>query len=137
MDEQIKLSKDEQLFLTLVTNFQTSAWIRMGKIKDPITDTINRNLDECKFAIDMIEMLSRRMAAEMTETEKQYVNNALTELRMNFIEESNKPEVKPTAPSTNETNPPNSSPPSSNPSLENEMKDDGDTKDSTEPKSGE
>lgn len=136
MDEQTKLSRDEQLFLTLVTNFQTSAWIRMGKIKDPITDSINRNLEECRFSIDMIEMLSRRMASQLTEIEKQYVNKALTELRMNFVEESNKPEDKSTEPATDETLPNNSNQSTSNPSPENETKVENNA-DSSDDKSGE
>lgn len=85
-----KLTRDEQLFLTLVTNFQASAWIRLGKIKDPITDSVSINLDECKFAIDMLEMLRRRMDGTMTERERSHTEKVLLELRTDFQTESEK-----------------------------------------------
>ena len=84
------LTKDEQLFLTLVTNFQASAWIRLGKIKDPITDSVAVNLDECKFAIDMLEMLRRRMDGSMTERERSHTQKVLQELNSEYRIESDK-----------------------------------------------
>ena len=33
-------SKDEQSFMYLVGTFQSSAWIAMGKMKNPMTDKV-------------------------------------------------------------------------------------------------
>ncbi|MCL5019267.1 MAG: DUF1844 domain-containing protein [Patescibacteria group bacterium] len=90
MANEDKLSQDERLFLTLVLNFQTSAWISMGKIKNPLTDSITRNLDESKFAIDVITMLSDKTRGNLSDNEQKFIQKALTELRLNYIDEVQK-----------------------------------------------
>jgi hypothetical protein len=37
-------SKDEKSFMYLVGTFQSSAWIAMGKMKNPMTDKVEQNL---------------------------------------------------------------------------------------------
>lgn len=90
MEDEEKLSQDERLFLTLVLNFQTSAWISMGKIKNPLTDSITRNLDESKFAIDVITMLLNKSRGNLSDNEQRFIQKTLTELRLNFIDEVQK-----------------------------------------------
>ena len=43
---QENLSKEEQLFLYLISTFRTSALIAFGKIKNPVTDNTEVNLDK-------------------------------------------------------------------------------------------
>lgn len=90
MENGEKLGQDERLFLTLVLNFQTSAWISMGKIKNPLTDSITRNLEESKFAIDMVTMLANKTRGNLSEEEQRFIQKALTELRLNYIDEVQK-----------------------------------------------
>ena len=50
-------SKEEQLFLYLVSTFRTSAWIALGKMKNPVTDSTEVNIDQASYYIDLLDML--------------------------------------------------------------------------------
>ncbi len=83
---------DDELFAILVLNFQSSAMISMGKIIHPITKEITRNLNEAKFAIDMLGMISNRTKGNLSIEEESLIQNVLTELRLNYVDEVKKDE---------------------------------------------
>ena len=85
-------SKDEQSFMYLVGTFQSSAWIAMGKMKNPMTDKIERNLDQASFYIDLLDMMQTKTKGNLSEYEEQMLINTVSELKMNFIEEKKKPD---------------------------------------------
>ena len=85
-------SKDEQSFMYLVGTFQSSAWIAMGKIKNPMTDKIARTLDQASFYIDLLDMMQTKTKGNLSEYEEQMLINTVSELKMNFIEEKKKPD---------------------------------------------
>ena len=67
-------------------SFVTSAWIQLGKQKNPITDKTEINLDEAQFTIDMLEMIKEKTEGNLNEKEAQLLSNSLSELKMNFID---------------------------------------------------
>ena len=83
---------DDELFAILVLNFQSSAMISMGKIIHPITKGITRNLNEAKFAIDMLGMISNKTKGNLSTGEESLMQKVLTELRLNYIDEVKKDE---------------------------------------------
>ncbi len=85
-------NKNDQLFMYLVGTFQSSAWIALGKMKNPVTDKIERNLDQASFYIDLLDMMQTKMEGNLSEYEEQMLINTVSELKMNFIEEQKKPE---------------------------------------------
>ena len=91
MANENQLPSDEK-FLILVLNFQTTAMIGMGKIKNPVTNEIKRNLDDAKFSIDMLHMLAAKTKGNLTKDEDAFLQKALTELRINYIDEIKKDE---------------------------------------------
>jgi cell division septation protein DedD len=82
--------KNEALFLQLVLTFQTAAWQQMGKIKNPITDKIERDLNQARFSIDMLEMIRSKTHGNLTDNEKQLLDKSISELQLNFVDEFNK-----------------------------------------------
>ncbi len=86
--------KDTALFMQLVMTFQAAAWQQMGKIKNPITDKIERSLDQARYSIDMLEMLRTKTKGNLTDDELKFVNHVLTELQLNFVDELNKDKEK-------------------------------------------
>ena len=86
--------KDTALFMQLVMTFQAAAWQQMGKIKNPITDKIERSLDQARYSIDMLEMLKSKTKGNLSEDELKFVNHVLTELQLNFVDELNKDKTK-------------------------------------------
>lgn len=77
---------EEQLFMYLVGTFQSSAWIAMGKMKNPMTDKKEQNLDQASYYIDLLEMLQNKTKGNLTEYEEQLIIKTVSELKMNFIE---------------------------------------------------
>ena len=65
----------------------------MGKVKNPFTDKIERDLPQAKQSIDMIEMLKEKTAGNISPELLEILNRFLTELRLNFVDESNKDTV--------------------------------------------
>jgi len=86
--------KDTALFMQLVMTFQAAAWQQMGKIKNPITDKIERSLDQARYSIDMLEMLKTKTKGNLTDDELKFVNHVMTELQLNFVDELNKDKEK-------------------------------------------
>ncbi len=86
--------KDEFHFVQLVLMFQSAAMQQMGKVQNPITQKIERNLDQAKFSIDMLEMIQNKTKNNLSENEKKFLEHALFELRMNYLEEKKKDERK-------------------------------------------
>ena len=55
-----QLSAEERnkfLFSYLVMSYQTAALMQLGKIKDPITEKMNKDLEKAKLSIDILEMI--------------------------------------------------------------------------------
>jgi hypothetical protein len=84
-------SRDEALFLQLVAMFQYAAMQQMGKLPSPVSGKIERDLDQARISIDMIEMLQNRTQASRSGREGEYLEKVLFELRMNFVDESKRP----------------------------------------------
>ena len=87
-EEQLK--KEDQLFIHLVNTFVQSAWISLGKVKNPVTDILERNLEQATYYIDLLDMLQIKMKGNLSEWEEQYIIHSLSELKLNFIDEQKK-----------------------------------------------
>ena len=81
-------SPHEVLFMQLVAMFQFAAMQQMGKLPNPATGKIERDLEQARLSIDMVEMLQARTAASRSARETEFVDKVLFELRMNYIDES-------------------------------------------------
>ncbi|MCC7233525.1 MAG: DUF1844 domain-containing protein [Bacteroidia bacterium] len=89
------MNKYDQSFLQLVHIFHTSAMTAMGKLKNPATDKIERNLDQAREYIDIIEMLREKTKGNLNSDQQQLMEGILTDLRLNFVDEKNKDQVTP------------------------------------------
>jgi hypothetical protein len=86
--------KDELHFIQLVLMFQTAALQQMGKVQNPITQKIERDLDQARMSIDILEMIQNKTKNNLSENEKKYLEHTLFELRMNFVDEMGKDKEK-------------------------------------------
>ena len=92
MNESQDQQRDDQLFLTLVSDLTTQAWIALGKWKNPITDKLERNIPVAGVLIDMLDMLNRKTAGNRSEVEDRYLLDSLQQLKLNFVSERDKPD---------------------------------------------
>ena len=83
--------KEDQLFVHLVNTFVQSAWISLGKVKNPVSDKIERHVEQAPYYIDLLDMLQTKMKGNLSEWEEQYIIHSLSELKLNYIDEKKKP----------------------------------------------
>lgn len=95
--------KQSMLFLQLVALFQATALQQMGKLKNPLTDKIERDLPQAQISIDMIAMLQAKMKGNLVDDEERMLSSILRDLRLNYIDEVNK---KPAPSQPEPTSPP-------------------------------
>jgi Domain of unknown function (DUF1844) len=90
----------KELFLGLVHSFQAAAMQQMGKIMNPFTSEVERDLPQARLSIDMLEMLQERTSGNLTGEESRFLTHVLTELRLNYVaevDEDRKAAAKPEA----------------------------------------
>ena len=94
MDE----NKNMQLFMGLCTSLVSQAWMQLGKIKKPMTDEINIDLNAASLTIDMLTMLKEKTKDNISDDEAKILDQSISELKMNFVvskENEETPEEKP------------------------------------------
>jgi|TARA_B100000315_G_scaffold124956_1_gene114881 hypothetical protein len=60
-------------------------------MKNPMTDKIEKNLDQASYYIDLLDMLQSKTKGNVSEYEEQMLINTVSELKMNFIDEQKNP----------------------------------------------
>jgi hypothetical protein len=87
------LNEEQQqqlLFMMLIQQHQQIAMMGMGKIKNPATDKIERDLNSAKYAIDTLEMLQTYTKGNLPKEMKNFLAETLKNLRLNYASESEK-----------------------------------------------
>ena len=84
------MNTEDQLFTQLLSVFYSSAMMALGKIKNPSTDKIERNLEQAKISIDILELIKEKTKNNLTDSQKRTLDGLLTDLRFNYIDENNK-----------------------------------------------
>ncbi len=87
------MSQDQQselLFMQLVMMFQGMAMQQLGKVMNPMTNQIDRDLGQAKNFIDLLGMLEDKTKGNLSEGESKLLQQALFDLRMNYVDELKK-----------------------------------------------
>lgn len=86
------LSKEQQqqlLFMMLIQQHQQIAMMGMGKLKNPSTDRIERDMSSARFAIDTLAMLQDFTKGNLQKELEDYLTHTLNTLRLNYVDEIN------------------------------------------------
>ncbi|MAV64319.1 MAG: hypothetical protein CBD97_01115 [Pelagibacteraceae bacterium TMED237] len=83
--------ENNHLFITLISSLSSQAWIQMGKIKNPVSDKIEKNLEAASMSIDMLVMIQDKTKNNLDEYEEKLLNQSIKDLKMNFVLEQNSP----------------------------------------------
>ena len=86
MEKEI-LTEQEKLFMYLLGTFQSSAWIALGKIENPMTEKTDINIEQATFYINLLDMLQEKTKGNLTDYEEQMLINTVSELKLNLIDE--------------------------------------------------
>ena len=88
-----RLSGEQQnqlLFMMLVQQHQQIAMMGMGKIKNPATDKIERDMSSAKYAIDTLNMLKSYTQSNLSRELQDYLNQTISTLQLNYVDEIEK-----------------------------------------------
>jgi len=95
MPEETSDQEREFLFMQTVMMFQGMALQNLGKVMNPMTNQVERNLDHAKNFIDLLGMLEAKTKGNLNANEKRLIDHVLFELRMNYVDEVKKGPDKP------------------------------------------
>ena len=73
-------------FTTLIMSFASASMIAMGKIPDPVTGEVFRDLAVAQQNIDIITLLHEKTKGNLTQEESEMMEHILYELRMNYVD---------------------------------------------------
>ena len=97
MSDDVKTGK---LVPYLVEMFRAQAWIGMGKVANPVSGKIERDLTVAKAMIDLLAELEQRTEGHRSQEETKILQGTLTELRLNYVDELKRPQETPAAEKT-------------------------------------
>ncbi len=78
------------MFYSLIYSFQMQTWMNLGKIKNPVSDKTEKDLAAAQMTIDILDMLKEKTKGNLNAEESRFIEHVLSELKLNFVEESNK-----------------------------------------------
>ena len=81
-----------QLFMQLVIQNQQMAMISLGKVKNPVSGTLDKNLEFAKLSIDTLDMLVQKTKGNLSDYEKNLLTETVNQLKIIYVEESAKEE---------------------------------------------
>lgn len=84
------MEKNDQLYLQLLYLMHHTAMQELGKVANPVTGEVERNLEKAQQAIDMLEMLKEKTKGNLSEEMEKTQEMMLSELRLNYVDEANK-----------------------------------------------
>jgi hypothetical protein len=94
VNENLDPSRQAELFIQLLMGLQQNGLIALGKLMNPITRTMERNLDAARGTIDLLTALEARTRGNLESDEERVLRQVLTELRMSYVDELQRAESK-------------------------------------------
>ncbi|MCX6354618.1 MAG: DUF1844 domain-containing protein [Candidatus Aureabacteria bacterium] len=82
-------------FLSLVMSLHSSAWIALGKVANPMTGKMERDLAAAQAHINLLETLKVKTKGNLSHEEEKILSNYLSMLQLNYVEESSRTSEKP------------------------------------------
>lgn len=75
-------------FSSFILSIYSSGLVQLGKVQDPSSGKISRNMDMAKHTIDMMAMLEEKTRGNLNKDEESLVKALLSEIRLAYVEAS-------------------------------------------------
>lgn len=85
-----KEKNEINLFIALVTSLASTCWMQLGKVPNPMTNKIEKELDNAKFTIDILRMLRDKTRGNLTNDEERLLLSVIADLELNYADELKK-----------------------------------------------
>jgi hypothetical protein len=86
--------RSEALFASLILSLHAAAMQHLGKLKNPVTDSVERNLEQAQMVIDLLDMLLGKTKGNLGNEETALLGRTLQELKLNYVDEVAKDQGK-------------------------------------------
>jgi hypothetical protein len=80
----------DEKFFNIVISLSQSALVGMGKISNPQTGKVEKNMDLVRVNIDILQMLKEKTKGNLAKKEKEILTDTLTNLQLTFVDEQKK-----------------------------------------------
>ncbi len=90
MNTMNNTEKQQMLFVQLISSLHGAALMQMGKMKNPASDTLERNLEQAELTIEMLDMLKERTKGNLSNDEDKFVSSVISEVKLNYVDEKAK-----------------------------------------------
>ncbi|MCS7150901.1 MAG: DUF1844 domain-containing protein, partial [Endomicrobia bacterium] len=78
------------LFIALITSLASTCWMQLGKVPNPMTNKIEKELENAKFTIDLLRMLKDKTQGNLTADEERLLLSVIADLELNYADEVKK-----------------------------------------------
>ena len=82
------VSHTEVNFVNYISSLAFQTMIFLGDIPNPVTNEIDKNLDQAKFLIDTLSLLKEKTQGNLNEQEENLLSASVYELQMKYVEAS-------------------------------------------------
>ena len=104
-DEKIEMSGEaDYRFLSLVMSLATAAWSQLGKVPNPVSQKIEKDVEQARISIEFLRMIQEKTEGNLSVKEQELIDNMVSDLELNFADEVRKTESS-AAPATAEKGP--------------------------------
>ena len=91
---EIKMTKHDHILMGFFSSLQAAAMQQMGKIQNPATGKMDVDLKGAAATIDILDMLKVKCRTETPVELLRFMDNAVMEIQMKFLDEKKKHESK-------------------------------------------
>ncbi len=80
------------MFIQYISILANSGMQQLGKIMDPVTGRIEKNLEAAHATIEILTMLKEKTKGNLSDVEEKVISDAVANLQLNYAEEVNRAE---------------------------------------------
>lgn len=85
-----EFDKHDQSLMMLVLNLQTGTLVQLGKLADPQTGQLRRDLEGARLSIDLLDMLKAKTKGNAHSEVAGLLSRAVMDLKLNYMDELKK-----------------------------------------------
>ena len=87
MDTMSEKQKNEILFMQFVMGLSHSGMMQLGKIMNPMTQKIEKDLIGAQATIDLLTALREKTKGNLNKAEEELLTNGISTLQLNYVDE--------------------------------------------------
>ena len=87
MDSMTENKKNEILFMQLVMSLSHSGMMQLGKVINPMTQKIEKDLIGAQATIDLLTALLEKTKGNLSKSEEDILTSSISSLQLNYVDE--------------------------------------------------